>query len=604
MAFPTKKDVDYFRESPKPTEKPDPKDVDYFDTAKLTSQGSELKMSESSVGQPKLFSAEFTFQELMTQFRAFLAKVAEAKLKAADDIICFTIHDLLTLYSDYIAFIETVTKNSQFAAQLADGISYYSSTIDYNRLIKESFGIDDDDSEAGKLYFSTDNVVKSPEEYNKHKDLISSMVQSLGLFEEVFTIFAEPSARGGVFTTDRRVWLPKLKKAYKKLNSPIFSHDNTAIFDHMSMISKLIADNQPASADAWDGGNLKGNEAFDANFAEFKSLPSRAPKNDTQRKDLLRSSARLLREACSDLQLDWKAVDIGWKTLVDPAQRPTYTRCHFKSPAFAAGKGTAGTPGHVRGILQAGSASTAKANTSKRRTAGGAEEEAPTYAAGASEAAKAKRATITRRTPLLPYRDATARDYKKDFATIVRGMSRGELRLQPRATSTTSPLDEPGPPQVLGELETLIGRARAEVQTWRGRTEAKALKAQRLAAFKLVYLCALAVRRAAGIAAMPGTPLGNETDPEGVWAVGGGWHRLDMHEQRVLRLEDWITHEQAWNEADDYVTRRYAGDAVAREAEARIRRRDKSIASWTRQIEAGRARVRELEMARGGKAAS
>ncbi|KAK8103274.1 hypothetical protein PG984_016420 [Apiospora sp. TS-2023a] len=487
---------------------------------------------------------------------------------------------------------------------------------------------------------------KSSEEWNKHQALIRDMTNALVHFDDLFTVFqiAYPPPDTTPFTTERRVWHPQLRAVHKKLAKPLFGHHTETLWDHMSTIAKFLQTHRPDPADAWqEGGTLQSNAAFDATFEKFKALEDRKVWYDFQRKGLCRSSAYLLREACVDLQLDPDAVDIEWATLVDPTKLPSYTRVSIDQPEFIMGSpAEEGRPHHHNhshmGMLQVKRAlgydpakdpqvntGAVQANTSKRRqSASGGEAGRPAkrqhteaathqHAEGTTSSSGGHaQQTWTRadadadfhwieswlgsnpngvdlsRAPLLdgstvlkPLLTADVCDrWFYDFRTIRDQVE--DLRDRVLAEEEAEEAGQEDRWQLLDELEDAIASARDELAQHRGRMNRLSQKRTRLAAIKLVYLRALAVRRA--------TVLAEEARKgEGRAAVPC----LDEH--RARRLEDWVAHERAWLEAERFRMSQMKKKAPTAAHYAHLDRLGENISAWTREMAVLRARVADRQ---------
>lgn len=633
--------IDYWKVDA-PIEECEPKD-DYFRFGKSNKELVDL-----------FYGDKYTFEELLTRFHAFLVDINGARLQVDDDQNAVSIHALAKLYSEYVDFFEAVLKNSHHAAMLAEGRRYKSNERGYYDIIREQFGLGEE-GDADREYKIPDEEQeepreKSPEEWNKHQGLILDMTNALNHFDYLFTIFQYRVVNGPqpdttAFITERRVWHPKLRAAHKKLGKPVFGHNSQTLWDHMATIAQFLQDHRPDQAGAWEGGVLQGNEAFEATFKNFKALEDRKIQYDFQRKGLCRSSAWLLREACADLQLDPTAVDIEWKTLVDPQQTPAYTRRPITCPSFTFGTGTHDAESnkdnehrhmgilHVKRALgydpdkdpQANAENNAtgavQANTTKRRRqSGGGEAGRPAKRrqteAGAGTGVSADAAASQ------PISFAEAADdvdwiegyaaaplgiaspgarhgnrtglhaivngvgtgvWHQDVSTLVRQVRR--LRDRVLAAPATEAEEEKGPRRLLDELEVACARARAEVESHRGKLNNRSLKLARLAAYKLIWLRALTVRRAAQLAEARSGSAGGD---DGCAWVG---LRLDMEEHRRRRLVDWTTHEQVNNEADQFRIDRLLKSGSPEEDLGFIAARNEMIDQWALEIEALQARV-------------
>ncbi|KAK8023537.1 hypothetical protein PG993_011603 [Apiospora rasikravindrae] len=614
------KNIDYFGfDNPaESTAKPVPKDVDYFNFPEPKGTG------ESSTGKKQIPP-----EDLPAHVENMTNAIEEAKAKFASEPLSVTITDLVELYGNYVNMIANLIEERNRQAKLAEGvIPDLPPSLDYAGLIQESFGVDVDGvdvDEADKTVLD-EHKAKATEEHERYIGLIDRTMPGLQEFDQLF----DEIAKTGALNTGQSEWLPQLRAVYKHLSKPMFSHDeaNEAFGEHMSKISKFLKDNRLSQTDAWEGGDLKPAADFDAIFEEFKALPTQPEelKNDTQRKELLRSSAHLLRSACDELQVAWEAVDIEWAELVDPAKRPTYTVMDWKSRTFQWGRETGRSRDFLPGIMRVkeelgyrpwNDPHRAKApNPPSRKAGGNAKRPAPDGEGPhdespapkrpkAAAAARPKRpvkaaegetdpATIrfqqtreadsdiqyleswtqaegpgqeTRQglegllssTPMLePYKPETAKPYRRDFQNIVRALKPLRDRVY-RVTITQ--------PNLGAELADAAARVRLEVLSLRGRRDNKSLKAQRLAAFRLVYLRALIVRRETDLAAREDPPPGP-----------------GMDEQRARRFEDWIEHERAWNEADVVGADRLKATSSRAAYDERVRRRTASIELWTQRI--------------------
>ncbi|KAK8109409.1 hypothetical protein PG999_007546 [Apiospora kogelbergensis] len=537
-----------------------------------------------------------------------------------------TIHDLIPIYTRYIAFMERIIDVSVALLQQAEVGAFEPAESEYARLLRQELNIQDDTK-------SEKNGQDAVEEAQLLAGFaLLSYYQSVGETMAAFPLFDDAFAgvaREGVFNTDRRVWYPQLKEAYKTLCKPVFS-SSPNIADHLLFMSSYLNEHKPDPAGSWENGVLQGNEAFDATFERFQLLGAqfRFPKDDSERKLLIRGSAQMLREACSDLLLDWKAADIEWQALVDPGQRPTYVSVPITDPTFAAGRVTTSLQNYLRGILAAkyalgcdpaqdsqANAGATKANSSKRRAAGDASEgpsakrqqtgtttttTTATTADAQAQLQEFQRAFDVDRaradvdllqrhaglqeptcghdpvlTPLVPYRDATLRAYQKDLRGVVataRGL-RGRVLADVAAAA-----DEGATRELLALLEGQAERARTDVCMSQGKRNSGALKQRRIAAFRLVYYRALAVLLVAGAAAR-GQQARVAADPR----VAD-----DLDQQHVRRFRDWVMHEEAWNAADRYAI----GTMGVNDPQSyrdRIQNRDANIALWNSMAEALRA---------------
>ncbi|KAK7973618.1 hypothetical protein PG989_015466 [Apiospora arundinis] len=573
-------------------------------------------------------------ERLLEEGKEWIDKIEQAKYGINAVPSTYTIHDLVKLYSEYVHHLKEVIGLSLHPARNSEDTdaTHPSDDNEYSRLLRQELELDDAaDANAANIYEIPKSEPHPDVEQEAKPDFpfaIADLTRSLALFEPAF----REVSKDGVFVTERRVWYPKLKEANELLTEPVFSNkeSNEKLSEHMMDMSLFLQENKPDPAESWKGGALKGNETFDATFESFKLLGAqmRFPKNDSKRKELLRGSSQLLRKACSDLLLDWKAVDIEWKALVDPTQRPTYIRVPNSDPHFTVGQGTNGSQGYLPGILDVKHAlgcdpktdSTGKANTSKRRSSGSDDgpaakrqhTKAPAQQAtdeqlkafkdsfnlayadadiglfhsfgGLAKAEPAKCRQVM--TPLVANRDVTMKNYQKDFKRIVQAARRLHDRVYSNNNAASAR-------QLLAEIEQVTKRVRDEIAALRGVMNATSLKKQRLAAFKLVYHRALAVRLVAGTVASRGGPTK---------VSGNGLVVNDMDDQHKKRFEDWIEHERAWNDADKYAYDRLVDPEPYLITWAK---RAENIEHWGKQVEALEARMAKgLEAQNGGAAAA
>ncbi|KAK7946032.1 uncharacterized protein PG986_010353 [Apiospora aurea] len=633
------KDIDYFGfdKPAKSTAKCDPKDVDYFNFPKPTGtdETSTTKISPCCPGKPRKAP-----QDLPADVEKMTKAVEEAKLECGREYGSFTIHDLVNLYGGYITLIEDLVTEKVRQAKMTEGIfPDFPESIDYAYLAKKSVGIDIDGEEDPKepdRKVLDEHKAKAAEEHKKYVELIARMMGHLKAFDDLFANIPKT----GVFNTERREWHPELRALYQELNLPLFSQDDTneALGEHTSNIAQFLNDHRPNTEDAWEAGELMNDGSFIDTFKEFQALPSSATelKTDIDRKDLLHSSAHLLREACHELQVDWRAVDIEWKELVDPKSRPAYTKVHWKRDAFKRGSGMDDAeefnPGTFsvkealgyrdrqreqspdppvkkqrntafkRGPDDSGEVDDESPPAAKRAKAAAAKPKPPRIAKNTKEPVRGETDPATvqftemrsadtdiqwlesytmsyeagqdrRRDlaslladPLLPYPSAAAKSYRGDFQNIVRSLRLLKNRVYGETTAASAQ------PTLAAELADAHDRVRAGVRSHQGKRDNRSLKAQRLAAFRLVYLRVLILRREMGLAAQ-----------------GGGQQKggPSLDELHARRLEDWIDHETAWNEADVVTIGRLRATATAtrRKYDERVRKRNASIKRWTEKIE-------------------
>ncbi|KAK8070378.1 hypothetical protein PG997_010581 [Apiospora hydei] len=638
------KDIDYFGfdKPAKSTAKCAPKDVDYFNFPKPTGTGetSTTKIYPCYPRKPKKVP-----QDLPADVEKLTKAVEEAKLKCGSEYGSFTINDLVDLYGGYITLIEDLIAEKARQAKMAEVIfPDLPASIDYAGLAKKSIGIDIDGEEEMKesdKKVLDEHKAKAAEEHKKYAELIERMMGQLKAFDDLFANIPKT----GVFNTERRECHPELRALYQDLSLPMFSQDDTneALGDHVSNIAQFLNNNRPNTEDAWEAGELMNDGSFIDTFKEFQALPSSATelKTDIDRKDLLHSSAYLLREACHELQVDWRAVDIEWKELVDPKSRPTYTKMHWKRDAFKWGFGMDDAeefnPGTFsvkealgyrdrereqtpdrpvkkqrntafkRGPDDSGDGDDESPRAAKRPKAAAAKPKPPIPAdkgvdylkknkgpvrgeidpatvqftemrsadtdiqwlesyAMSYEAGQDRRQDLASllADPLEPYKSTSAKTYRRDFQNIVRSLRLLKNRVYGETTAASAQ------PTLAAELADAHDRVRAEVRSLQRKRDNQSLKAQRLAAFRLVYLRTLILRREMGLAARGGEQQ------------KGGPSLDELH---ARRLEDWIDHEAAWNEADVVHVGRLKATANRREYDERVRKRNASIKRWTEKIE-------------------
>ncbi|KAK7973511.1 hypothetical protein PG988_007645 [Apiospora saccharicola] len=610
---PNPEGVDYYKVIVNPEECGDPQDEDYFRFGKSNKELFDLFYGAN----------QYTYEELLTRVRALRSEIKVERELAGANKSPLSIHDLVQFYAEYVDWFETVLKSSHYAAMLAEGRRYKSHERGYYEVIREQLQLADKDN-LNKI--PEEQIVepreRSSEEWNKHQALIRNMASAMGHFDELFTVFQanHPQPDTTPFTTERRVWHPRLRAVHKQLAKPIFGHHTEALWHHMSTIAKFLETHRPDPADAW-------------------ALEDRKVWYDFQRKGLCRSSAWLLREACVDLQLDPEAVDIEWATLVDPTKLPSYTHVSIDQPEFMLGSpAEEGRPHHHNhshmGMLQVKRAlgynpskdpqvntGAVQANTSKRRqsvagggeagrpakrqqteahkpegTTGGHAQQAWTRADADADADfhwieswlgynpngvdPSQAPTLDGTTVLKPLLTSDVCDrWLFDFATIRDQVE--DLRDRVFDAPLTEE-DEAADPLLLDELEDAILEARDELAKHRGRMNRFSQKRTRLAAAKLVYLRALAVRRATVLA---------EEASKGERAALPWTLRRDLDEHRARRLEDWVAHERAWLEAERFRMSQMKKKAPTAAQYAHLDLLGENISAWTREIDVLRARV-------------
>ena len=646
---PDPNNIDYFRDDAPDNDNRAPRDVDYFGHGR-----------KAAVDPNKMLTSE----EIRFRLFHLNQEINEANGDLENPTASWTIEALVDLYSRFVSFFEEVLKSSTLAHKLAEGISHTPppTGLDYEGLIRESFRIhgvdydeDEDDQDPEEEEEEEEereaDQIRATELWSMHKDQIAKMTNVLNYFNDFLFENSRagtndgwkdlgPPWSGAFAGGDRRAWQAKMKAAYDTLRKPLFSGLTHQIWDHLFLVGKFLRETAPDSAAAWKGGVLQGNQAFETTFRRFRAIGDRPPETDAQRKGLLRSSAWLLQEACSDLQLDPKAVDIEWEKLVDPLQMPAYIRCPIDRPTFTLGTEEDGHrhPGimHVKRALgcdpekdpqaKAANAGAVQANTSKRRqSAEGGEAGRPakrrqTEAATQTEAVPqqpaggpANASGHAQRNWLRADADAELRWIESWLGANPQGVDPADAPVLDGTTVLKPLLTK----EVCARWAANLGAIRDELADLRDRVlaapateeeeedddedgprlldeleaaiaEARAQRDEHLRwanRYSKKWARVYAIR-AVYLRALAVRRAAQLAEAEG----GDGGDGGDLDEHRARRLEDWVAHEQAWRGAElarAHQSRRAAPQSLY----DNVARLEGNVAAWTREIEILRARV-------------
>ncbi|KAI1404414.1 hypothetical protein F4819DRAFT_504184 [Hypoxylon fuscum] len=396
------------------------------------------------------------------------------------------------------------------------------------------------------------------------------------------------------FSTLRNFYNQTWDKLDQASRQPFSSFD-TRIRTHIIRMTLLVADNAPATEQAWTGDHMVNHKRFQRIYSNFINLdqlfdepeePPGFPKDEnitTERcRMLIFQSQELLTQAVRSLGLPIHLAAVP-EGLFDDTRRPTYVDFSCKSDEYMYGLG--GRTGVLELRSKLGGPIT---QDQEKKTRNAAKRGAPSDGAQPPEAKRRRTQTYDMtmqqvdldihdvytdagfkgRTakPELKRRLVTPTVEKEDAATL-ENYRRDLTRELTRLRTTFYPPE--AVPDSQEERELLITQLRDEIDVVRRQVKEvdhvdeddDRVRAARIAANSLKFLRSLLLK------------LILSSDPPATRTV--------LRQALADRLEDWVSHEEAWS-AGDRATASLA--TTNRDLKSllddRVNRRDENITSW------------------------